>query len=56
MQGVISLRKRLPTLIIAEQAHELNVFRLKEEVLFAFWPAKWVTFSDLSAAKRARAE
>lgn len=46
MQGVLSMTKRLPKvlqLIIGEQAHELNVFRLKEELLFTFWPPKWVT-------------
>lgn len=44
-QVVISLREGLPKVLqhclyFGQQAPELNLFRLKEELLFAFWPLK----------------
>lgn len=47
-RGLISLRKGLPKapqrrLYFEQQVPELNLFRLKEELLFAFWPLQQVT-------------
>lgn len=47
-RGVISLREGLPKapqrrLYFEQQVPELNLFGLKEELLFAFWPLQQVT-------------
>lgn len=44
-QGVISLREGLPKVLqrclyFGQQVPELNLLRLKEELLFAFWLLK----------------